>query len=148
MNLTGTFWKSAATIDDPDFEDTIILIVSHDIKGAVGLILNEPYHRRFNELIEFADYPPVSIHVGGPVDQEHLFLLHKNPVLIPGGIQVTNEWFYGGDFNEALSHLKNGSIPADDIRLFLGYAGWDAEQLEEEIKEGSWIICDTPNQYI
>lgn len=148
MEFTGTFWKSATSINDPNFEDTILLIVSHHTTGAVGLILNQPYHRRFNELVEFAEYPPLPIHVGGPVDHEHLFLLHKNPNLIPGGTQVTKEWFYGGDFKKALIHLRNGSLASTDIQLFLGYAGWDTQQFEEEIREGSWVICEPPNRFI
>ncbi len=147
-SLTGTFWKSAPTIGDPHFEDTILLIVSHDITGSVGLILNQPYHRRFNELVEFKDYPPLPIYIGGPVDQEHLFLLHKDPELVPGGMQVTKDWFYGGDFKVALTNLKNGSLDPVAIQLYLGYSGWDALQLEEEIEEGSWITCAPPNRFI
>jgi putative transcriptional regulator len=98
------------------------------------------FNRRLNELAEFADGKPIALYDGGPVDREHLFVLHRRPELIGNSRHITDAIYYGGDFAKAVQLLNNGQISENDVRIFIGYCGWDKEQLEEEIKEGSWRL--------
>jgi len=143
-SLLGTIITSTPDINDPNFENTPILIVEHNDRGAVGFIAHLPLMKNLNELAEFTQYPPVPLFIGGPVDQGNLFFLHRRPDLIEGGLLIKDGVYYGGDFQQVLAHLKDQTLAEKDIRLLIGYAGWDPQQLEEEIKEGSWVITNQP----
>ncbi|MFZ6024396.1 MAG: YqgE/AlgH family protein [Bacteroidota bacterium] len=143
-SLFGKIINSTPDINDPNFENTPILVVEHNDRGAVGFIAHLPLMKKLNELTEFISYPPIPLYIGGPVDQEQLFFLHRRPDLIEAGLAIKDGVYYGGDFQQVLFHLKKGNLSEQDIRLLIGYAGWDPGQLEEEIKEGSWSISELP----
>lgn len=137
--LLGAILTSSPSLIDPHFEKTEILIVEHNEKGAMGFILNSKHPRKLNELIEFNDCPPLSMYTGGPVDQEHLFFIHLRPDLIEGGTHIKEGVYLGGNFKQAIEQLKLNQLKYHQVKVFVGYAGWDTNQLEEEIAEGSWF---------
>ncbi len=143
-SLFGTIITSSPDINDPNFENTPILIVEHNDRGAVGFIAHLPLMKNLNELTEFASYPPIPLYIGGPVDQENLFFLHRRPDLIEGGLAIKDGVYYGGDFQQVLAHLKDQTLAEQDICLLIGYAGWDPGQLEEETKAGNWTVSNLP----
>lgn len=138
MLYTGIILKSTEMMEDPNFTRTTILITEFNDKGATGFITDKIYPRKFNALVEFSDSPPFPLYDGGPVDREHLFFIHRCPQLIQGGIPVNDTVFFGGDFKQAVAAINKRHIGVHDIRLFIGYCGWDAGELEAEIAEGSW----------
>jgi len=141
----GTFIKSTALLDGDYFENTVIYISGYDAKGATGFVINKKFPRRFNELQEFRHSLPFPLYEGGPVDVEHLFILHRRPELITGSALVSGTMYTSGNFSEVVKHINNKTLTEDDIVLFVGYCGWDAGELEAEIAEGSWkIINDQP----
>lgn len=147
-SLLGAILISSPSLIDPHFEKTEILIVEHNEKGALGFVLNQRHTRNLNELTEFKDCPPLPIYIGGPIDQEHLFFIHQRPDLIEGGINVNDGVYFGGDFKQATEQLKLKQLQHHQLKLFIGYAGWDPNQLEEEIAEGSWTVNDSSIQQI
>jgi len=147
-SLLGNIIISSPDINDPNFENTPILIVEHNERGAVGFILHMLLKKSLNELIEFSTCPPIPLFVGGPVDQEHLFFLHRCPDLIEGGEPVKDGVYYGGDFQQVIQSLKEGTLTEKEICLLIGYAGWDPGQLEAEIKEGSWSVSTLPAHHV
>lgn len=86
-------------------------MVEHNERGAVGFILHLPLMKSLNELTEFMACPPVPLYIGGPMDQENLFFLHRRPDLIDGGMPVTDGLYYGGDFQQVITHLKMAASP-------------------------------------
>ncbi|OQP53513.1 YqgE/AlgH family protein [Niastella populi] len=144
----GTFLKSTPLLADTVFENSIIFIVEVNDKGAMGYIINKKYHRALNELEEFKHVRSFPLYVGGPVDQEHLFFIHKRPDLITGGTPIADGVLLGGNFKEAVTHINNNLLTGKDVTIFLGYCGWDRGELEAEIAEGSWEIIgkETPFQ--
>ncbi|MFT3823315.1 MAG: YqgE/AlgH family protein [Chitinophagaceae bacterium] len=136
----GTFLKSTSFLEGDFFEDTIILITEYNEKGAIGFVVNKLFPRKFNELEEFRHCTPLALYDGGPVDREHLFFIHQRPELIHGGVRVTENIYFGGDFKEAVRLINNKTITEKDLRLFIGYCGWEQHDLEAEIEEGSWLI--------
>ncbi|MBS1654854.1 MAG: YqgE/AlgH family protein [Bacteroidetes bacterium] len=143
MNIKpGTFLKSSVLLNDSEFEDTLIFIAEFNAKGAIGFVINKPFSRSLNELEEFRHSLPFPLHDGGPVDREHLFCLHCRPDLIPGGVDIDKGIYWGGDFKQAIFHINNNTITTKEIKIFIGYCGWDYAQLEEEIEEGSWEIIE------
>ena len=145
---TGAFIKSTALLDDTFFESTEVFITEHNEKGAMGFVVNIPFLRRFNELEEFKHSAPFPMYDGGPVDREHLFFLHQRPDLIKGGTPVTGNICLGGDFKEAVRLINNKTLTEMDIKLFIGYCGWNDQELETEIEEGSWEVAKEGNAFV
>jgi len=137
---TGYFLASTLLLNDTYFEDTVLFIAENSEKGALGFVVNRMFPRKINELAEFQHSIPFPLYEGGPVDQEHLYFIHQRPDLITGGELITGNIYLGGDFKAAMEHINNGTITGKDIRIFIGYCGWNERELEEEIAEGSWEL--------
>lgn len=139
----GTFISSTSLLDDTFFEKTVILITEYNKNGATGFVINKSFPRKLNELEEFKNGIPFPLYDGGPVDREHLFFVHQRPDLIKDGTPVSNNIYLGGDFKEAVRHINHKTITEKDIKLFIGYCGWDYHELDDEIEEGSWTVTTT-----
>lgn len=149
MKITsGTILKSTPLTNDANFEQVIIFITEHNEKGAMGFVINKKFSRALNELEEFKQSIPFPLYDAGPMEKEQLYFVHRRPDLIEGGILIANTVYLGGNFKQAVAHLKSKTINATEIKIFIGYCGWDFNQLEEELTEGSWIIDDAPEQNI
>jgi putative transcriptional regulator len=136
----GIYIKSTAELNGSIFEDTIILIVQHNEEGSLGFVTNKPFGKSLHELIEFKNAKPFPLMDGGPVDREHLFVLHNRPDIIKGGEQVSNNLYLGGNMEQVIEALNTNKINEKEIQIFIGYCGWDVGELEAEVEEGSWII--------
>ena len=147
MNIIpGTILASSALMDDPAFYDSVVLIVEYNKDGALGFVVNKVFEHSLNELVEFSSSPAFPLHSGGPVDKEHLYFIHQRNDLIAGGTFITGNIYFGGNFKQAISCINNNHLTTADIKIFIGYCGWDADDLENEIAEGSWEIAD-PAKY-
>lgn len=131
-----------AIIGDPSFSRAVIYLTEHNSDGTVGFIINQPMNLTLEKLVQ-ENLNDFELHRGGPVDLENLYFLHTVPELVPNSLEVGNEIFWGGDFENILDLLGNGLVGSDQIKFFLGYSGWSQGQLESEIDEGTWI--KTPN---
>jgi putative transcriptional regulator len=137
----GVYIKSTEELMGSFFEDTTILIVKHNEEGTVGFVTNKHFGKSLHELIEFNHSKPFPLMDGGPVDRDHLFVLHKRPDLIEGGELISNGLYMGGNMEQVIQAINaNGANQdQDQIQLFIGYCGWDLGELEAEVEEGSWI---------
>ncbi len=138
--IPGTILRSDNAEAGDYFAGTHILIAEVNKEGAIGYILNRKFPRPFNQLAEFADSPPFPLFEGGPVEHEKLFFIHRRPDLIEGGVCLQKDIYSGGDFKKAVSYLNMGLLSEADLKMFIGYCGWDAGQLEAEIAAGDWQI--------
>ena len=136
----GLYIKSTTALNDSIFENTTILIVEHNETGSVGFVTNKPLNKSLHELIEFNNSKPFPLMDGGPVDRDHLFVLHKRPDLIEGGELKTDGLYLGGNMEQVIEAINSNGANQQEIQLFVGYCGWDAGELEAEIEEGSWSI--------
>ncbi|WP_298778883.1 YqgE/AlgH family protein [uncultured Polaribacter sp.] len=128
-------------LNDSSFNRAIILITEFTAINSVGFILNRPLNYTINDLLPdiTCDF---NIYQGGPVEQDNLYFVHKIPDLIPESIKIDEGIYWGGTF-EVLKHLLNeGLIAKDEIRFFLGYSGWEKDQLTNEINTNSWFISE------
>jgi putative transcriptional regulator len=132
--------KSTASLIGSFFEHTTILIVEHDEAGTIGFVTNKPFEKSLHELIEFNHAKPFPLMDGGPVDRDHLFVLHKRPDLIDGGKQIPNGLYLGGDMDQVIQAINTGGANPQEIQIFIGYCGWDEGELEAELEEGSWSL--------
>jgi len=146
--LAGQLLISMPGISDPRFERTVILICAHDDSHAMGLALNRPVEglnvpdllTRLNIKSEIKAAADLVL-LGGPVERERGFVLHtddyhgEHSIDVGGGMALTAT----RDVLEALAEA--GGRPRRAL-LALGYAGWGAGQLENEIRENVWLICE------
>ncbi len=128
---------------DPNFMHSVVLVCQHSEQGAYGLVTNHgtelklsdllPEHRLLRE----CGFP---VHLGGPVDHTTMQFVHIVPDEIPGGVSIDGRLWLGGDL-DALARfvLENDERARRSLRIFLGYSGWGAGQLEVELGVGSWI---------
>ena len=126
-------------IGDVSFNRSVVLLADHSNEGSIGFILNKPLSYTLTELIPEID-ASFKIYNGGPVEQDNLYFIHTIPDLIPDSIEIANGIYWGGDFETTKNLINQGAIERDKIRFFLGYSGWSALQLEEELETNSWII--------
>jgi len=138
-SLRGRLLISSPALVDPNFRRTVVLVTHHDENGAIGLVLTRPSEVRVAEAVpELADLARAEdvLHLGGPVQPEAIIALADFD-----------------DVDESLQQVVGsvGLMPADAepellsirrLRLFSGYAGWGAGQLESELEEPSWIVAD------
>ena len=136
----GLYIKSNAALNGSFFEHATILIVEHDEAGSEGFVTNKPFGKSLHELIEFNHSYPFPLMDGGPVDRDHLFVLHKRPDLIDGGEQIPNGLYLGGNMEQVIQAINTGNANPQEIQLFIGYCGWDEGELETELEEGSWTV--------
>jgi len=135
----GTLLISDPFLKDPNFLRSVVLICEHQQEGSFGFVLNKLYNQKLNELMSDLgniDYP---VYYGGPVQVDTLHFLHRRPDVITGGIQIIEDIYWGGSFDQVLSLLTEGLISKNDIRFFIGYSGWGEGQLENELTQKSWI---------
>jgi len=124
------------------FSRSTVLLVDYSPKGAVGFILNKPFETPITELFaDFPDYTP-EVFVGGPVGNDSLFYIHTLGDMIPGSTRVKDELYWGGDFEELKSVIAAGKVEPNQIKFFVGYSGWSAGQLDDEITENSWLVTE------
>ncbi len=128
-------------IGDISFNRSIVLLADHSSQGSVGFILNKPLNYKISDLIPEvkADF---RVYNGGPVEQDNLYFIHKVPDLIPGSIEISLGIYWGGDFNKVAELIEKSKINENDIKFFLGYSGWDTNQLEDELKSNSWLVTE------
>lgn len=126
-------------IGDLSFNRSVILLAEHNLDGSVGFILNKPLNYTINNLLPEID-ASFKIFNGGPVEQDNLYFIHNIPELIPDSIEISNGIFWGGNFELTKKLINEGKISKNNIRFFLGYTGWDSNQLENEMQSNSWII--------
>jgi len=129
---------------DPNFNSTVTLVCEHNAEGALGIVINRPMNLNLGGLLEQlsldqADLSAASSPVldGGPVGREHGFVLHnpqgmyENSVSVSPDIQLTLS-------RDVLDAMAAGSGPDKSV-VALGYAGWEAGQLEQEILQNTWL---------
>jgi putative transcriptional regulator len=138
----GKVLVASRALADPNFAETVILLVRCDAEGAVGLILNRPTNIPLSRVLEqFAaakDRSDPAYH-GGPVEASAVFGLLRSTAKLDGAEQVFSGVYLIAKktvFEKAISDRPD----AGTFHAYLGYAGWSNEQLRREVKLGSWFI--------
>ncbi len=138
----GGLLISEPFLPDPNFERTVVLICEHNEEGSVGFVLNKPSILKFDEAVEDVDGFSETLFVGGPVQQDTLHFIHRCGDILEGSIPVTDDIFWGGNYEQLILMIQNGSLDPGNFKFFLGYSGWAPGQLEDELKQKSWIVIN------
>ena len=152
--LDGKLLLSMPGMSDPRFYRAVIFVVSHHAQGAMGLIVNFPMdHLTFPDLMTEVGLgevsitrPDVPLLNGGPVEMQNGFLLHTPDFEHEHTKKVSPHFSVSANL-EALSAFATGECPKEGL-LMLGYAGWGAGQLEQEMQENAWLVADADHQIL
>ena len=165
INLTNQFLIAMPGMADGTFAGSVVYLCEHTEKGALGLVINKPIDIKLKNLFEKVeltldrdDLADAPVYFGGPVQTERGFVLHEplgaagdgegthynSTLQIPGGLEMTTS-------KDVLEAMASGAGPKK-VLVTLGYSGWGAGQLEDEIGRNGWltvnaepgIIFDTP----
>lgn len=146
----GVLLIAGKNLLDPFFEQTVVLITEYGDGGSAGLVLNRrvkslPAHAlpQLGDLAGHLD----AMYLGGPVATNHLRLLVKSDTP-PAGARMIVDNVFLIDTREALQQLDPGHMRADNMRLFMGFAGWAPGQLETELLRGDWHIWPASSKII
>lgn len=137
----GRLLISEPFLPDPNFERTVVLLCEHGVEGSFGFILNKASILKANEVMDELKNYEHEVLVGGPVQQDTLHFIHRN-LEIENGSEILKGIHWGGTFGQVLTLCDTYQLSKSNIKFFLGYSGWDAGQLEEELEQDSWIVCD------
>jgi putative transcriptional regulator len=163
INLTNQFLIAMPGMGGGTFAGTVVYLCEHTEKGALGLVINKPIDITLKSLFEKVelsldrdDLAELPVYFGGPVQTERGFVLHEpiagegeagaynSSLRIAGGLEMTTS-------KDVLEAISSGAGPKK-VLVTLGYSGWGAGQLEEEMSRNGWInvqaepeiIFDTP----
>ncbi len=142
--ITGQLLVATPEMKDPRFFESVIYMVKHDAKGAMGLVINKPIAKGLiDDVLKSSgrsasgSQKEIVIHYGGPVGQRQGSLLHTDDHLIAGSTKLGHGIAMTADV-KMLEALAGGKGPR--LWLFmLGYAGWAPRQLDAELKSDSWF---------
>ena len=143
-------------LKDPNFLRTVVLLCEHQQQGSFGFVLNKQYEQKLDELITDFEGFSLPVYYGGPVQMDSIHFLHEYPDLIPESVKVNDGIYWGGNFESVKILIKNNRIDLAKIKFFIGYSGWGDGQLDDELKEKSWLtvsanrklVFTTPNDEI
>ena len=150
IDLTNQFLIAMPGMRDENFAGSVVYLCEHTERGALGLVINKPIDIKLKNLFEkvelsldreeLADQP---VYFGGPVQTERGFVLHEklgdegpynSTMSVPGGLEMTTS-------KDVLEALSSGAGPRK-VLITLGYSGWQAGQLEDEIGRNGWLTVD------
>lgn len=138
----GRLLVASPSLEDPNFAETVVLLLEGGSAGAVGVVVNRPSNLELRsvlpevkELTERRD----TVFLGGPVDRSQLLLLVRAAAPPKDSMRVFQDVFVTGSM-DALSHAAEERSDDVRFRLFAGYAGWGPGQLDVEIARGDWRV--------
>lgn len=134
-------------LSDSYFKRSIVLLTEHSPEGAVGFVLNKKVNMSVSEVVK--DFPHIDsmVSIGGPVSTNTLHYIHVLGDIIPNSVEILPDIYWGGDFEAVKEMIQLGMIKPNQIRFFLGYSGWTANQLEGELERNSWVVTQIqPNK--
>jgi len=157
IDFTNQFLIAMPGMADETFAGTVVYLCEHNEKGALGLVINKPIDIKLRNLFEkvelsldqeeLAEQP---VYFGGPVQTERGFVLHEklgserghfsSTLSIPGGLEMTTS-------KDVLEAMAEGAGPRK-VLVTLGYSGWEAGQLEDEIGRNGWLTVDADPKVI
>ncbi len=141
----GRILISDPFLNDNYFSNSVILLCELNEKGAFGLVLN---HYIDGSLSDFMNdfqgkkTDRFKISLGGPVDTDSIYYIHNRPDIIEGSIQIIDDVYLGNgiNFTDLSVLIEEEKIKKNELKFFLGYSGWTAGQLQEELLKNSWFV--------
>ena len=148
--LTNQLLVAMPALADPNFSHSVTLVCEHSERGALGIVINRPLEMKMSEVLEqlslaTGDARLLAMPVlgGGPVQKDRGFVLHRPGAQAFESTMPVSETLHVTTSRDVLASMARGDGPVQAV-IALGYAGWEAGQLEEEVLQNAWLTvpCD------
>lgn len=153
ITLSGQLLVAMPHMEDPRFARTVVYVCAHSDDGAMGLVVNRLIDSmRFDALLDHlgletnAPHPDLPVHFGGPVESSRGFVLHSADLVQESTLLIDDDVALTAT-TEMLKAIADGSGPERCV-LALGYAGWGAGQLDQEIQDNGWLLVPPDDQLV
>ena len=153
ISLSGQLLVAMPHMEDPRFARTVVYVCAHSDDGAMGLVVNRLIDSmRFDALLDHLGletsgaHPNLPVHFGGPVESSRGFVLHSADLVQESTLLIDDDVALTAT-TEMLRAIADGSGPERCV-LALGYAGWGAGQLDQEIQDNGWLLVPADNQLV
>ena len=146
----GKFLVAGPNIEDPRFSEAVIFLVDHGPGGAVGLVINRPTETTLSSIfpeIDALKNRPDTVFFGGPVRTDQMFMLVRSSTKPEDSYQVLGNVYVSGS-KALLIDMIGKKDAGRKFRIYAGYAGWGAQQLEREIARGDWYVVSADAETI
>ena len=142
-------YKGKILISTPDisgdiFSRSVVLIIDHTEDGAFGLILNKKNSKMSNRFKNFFDFD-IEVYDGGPVENDKVFFIIKGKKVTENFTAINDEYYLTEDIELIINAVWQNEISIQDVKIFSGYSGWSASQLENEVLQKVWTVVDVYN---
>lgn len=144
VNLTHHFLIAMPAMEDPNFSRTLVYVAEHNDDGALGVVVNRPIELTLNDLFERVDIALEArelaeqpVYFGGPVQTDRGFVLHRPIGEWQSSLKVNSEIALTSS-KDILQAMGSSGQP-EEVLITLGYSGWTAGQLEEELAQNAWL---------
>src|SRR5687768_9631917 len=135
----GTLLIANPFLKDPNFMRSVIFLCEYKEEGCFGFVLNKLFSKKLGELLPEMEQYNIPLYFGGPVQKDTIHFLHQYPDVIAGGEEVLKGVYWGGNFESLMALIKINEIDFNKIKFFIGYSGWGGGQVEDELKQKSWL---------
>ncbi len=135
----GTLLIANPFLKDPNFKRSVIFLCEYKEEGCFGFVLNKLFSKKLGEFLPEMEQYNIPLYYGGPVQKDTLHFLHQYPDVIVGGEEVLKGVYWGGNFESLMALIKINEIDFSKIKFFIGYSGWGEGQVEDELKQKSWL---------
>nr|WP_308167368.1 YqgE/AlgH family protein [Catellatospora tritici] len=143
-SLTGHLLVALPTLNDPNFERTVVFVLAHEADGALGVVLNRPTEAPVGDVLpgwESLLREPGVLFEGGPVGTDSAICVARARAGVAGFVGFSRVMGQIGTVDLSRDPARVGQR-LECVRVYHGYAGWAAGQLEQEIAEGSWFVFE------
>lgn len=135
----GTLLVADPFLKDPHFMRSVVFLCEHRDEGTFGFVLNRRLDITLGQVVPELSGFDLPVFYGGPVQNDTLHFLHCYPDEVSGSVEVTDNVYWGGDFEALTALIREGNIDVSKIRFYLGYSGWGEGQLKTEMDTHSWL---------
>lgn len=146
--VQGQALVASPYLTDPNFLRSVVYVLRHDEDGAIGLLLNRPLGTTIGSLLEHLTEVPLHndlpVYYGGPVDGPLMMLQRKLSTECGTSMYVASDQERILQVCSGESQANGGEPEVELYRVFDGYSGWSAGQLDAELRSGGWLLWDIP----
>lgn len=139
---TGRLLISEPFMSDPNFKRSVVLLSEHGSDGSVGYILNQVANVILKDVMQDLWEAHNHIYFGGPVAADTLHFIHRAYDKLQSGEPIGNGLYWGGNFETLKVLINTNAIDESEVKFFMGYSGWDNDQLDRELQQNAWMVSD------
>jgi len=137
---TGDILIAKPFLQDGHFKRSVLYLCEHNSEGSLGFVINKSHGLLLRDIFPHLKNGNFPLFDGGPVSPNQLFYTHTLGSKLSDSQHVTDNVYWGGNFFQLSEMIEKGEVTSNEIRFYIGYSGWGAEQLTAEIDNDMWFI--------